>query len=95
VQPRDTLTLVTLYKFTEEELTPHLSFIEKQVKMFYRSISLIDQEETWTKLILPGGDTHQFSDGEDGMDSLQMEHKSFHEGLRLASTHRYVTHLDK
>jgi hypothetical protein len=92
---RGNLTLTTLNKFTEEELAPHLSVIEEQVKKFDESISMVGKQETWTKLIVHGVDTHQFPDSEEGMKSLQTELETFNEGLGLASTPRYLTHPDK
>jgi hypothetical protein len=89
------LTLTTLNKFTEAELAPHLSLIEEQVKKFDESISVVSKQETWTKPIVQGVDTHQFPDGEEGMKSLEMELETFNEGLALASTARYLTHPDK
>jgi hypothetical protein len=53
---------------------------------FDESISIFGKQETWTKLIVHGVDTHQFPDSEEGMKSLQRELKTFNEGLGLAST---------
>jgi hypothetical protein len=92
---RGNLTLTTLNKFTEEELAPHLSVIEEQVKKFDQSISMVGKQEMWTKLIVHRVDTHQFPDSEDGMRSLQMELQTFNEGLGLVRTPRYLTHPDK
>jgi hypothetical protein len=80
---------------TEEELTAHLSVIEEQVKKFNKPISMVGKQETWTKLLVDGVVTHQFPDCEEGMKSLHTEQESFREGLRLASTPRYLTNPDK
>jgi hypothetical protein len=74
---RGNLTITTLNKFTEEELGPNLSVIEEQVKKFDKSISTVGKQETWTKLIVHGVDTHQFPDSEEGMKSLQTELETF------------------
>jgi hypothetical protein len=92
---RGNLTLTTLNKFKEEELAPHLSVMEEQVKKFDESISMVGKQETWTKLIVHWVDRHQFPGSEEGMKSLQTELETFNEGLGLASTPRYLTHPDK
>jgi hypothetical protein len=81
--------------YLEEELAPHQSVIEEQVKNFDEPISLVGKEETWTTLIAHGVDPHQVPHSEEGMKSLQMELKTFNEGLRLARTPGYLTHPDK
>jgi hypothetical protein len=42
------LTITTLNKFMEEELAPHLSVIEEQVKKFDKSISMVGKQESCT-----------------------------------------------
>jgi hypothetical protein len=95
MEPKGSLTLTTLNKFTKEELAPHLSVIEEQVKKFDKLISMVGKQETWTKLIVHGVDNHQFLDSADGMNSLQTEPETFNEGPGLASTARYLTHPNK
>jgi phage-related tail protein len=84
-----------LNKFIGKELARHLSVIEEQLKKFNKSISMVGKQETWTKLIVHGVDTHQFPDGEEGMKRLQGELKTLNKGLGLASTTQYLTHPDK
>jgi hypothetical protein len=45
---RGNLSLLRLNKYAVEELAPHLSIIEEQVKMFNESIFMIGKQETWT-----------------------------------------------
>jgi hypothetical protein len=46
---------------------------------------MVGKQETWTKLIGHGVETHQFPDSEEEIKSLQMELETFNEGLQLAS----------
>jgi hypothetical protein len=60
--------------------------IEEEGKKYDESISMVGTEETWTKLIVHGVDTHQFPDSEEGIKGLEAELETFNEGLGLAST---------
>jgi hypothetical protein len=56
---------------------------------------MLGKQETWSKLILHGLDTHQFPDSEEGMRSLEMELETFNDGLGLANTFHYLTQPEK
>src|SRR5205807_4830182 len=89
------LTLTTIDKFTEEELSPYIGTIKEEVKKFDQEVAAVGKQETWTKVIVHKVDIEKFADTEVGMKSLKSELETFNEGLALASTPRYLTRPEK
>ena len=92
---RGNLTLTTIDKFTEEELSPYIGTIKEEVEKFDQEVAAVGKQETWTKVIVHKVDIEKFADTEVGMKSLKSELETFNEGLALASTPRYLTRPEK
>src|SRR5437588_862635 len=92
---RGNLTLTTIDKFTEEELSPYIGRIKEEVEKFDQEVAAVGKQETWTKVIVHKVDIEKFADTEVGMKSLKSELETFNEGLALASTPRYLTRPEK
>src|SRR5437588_5915429 len=88
---RGNLTLTTIDKFSEEELTPYIGTIKAEIEKFDKEVPAVGKQETWTKVIVHKVDLERFLDNENGMKSLHSELETFNEGLALASTPHYLT----